>query len=110
MSELDRRRHRAGKPFILVATVTALAGLTVGAVLLWRRRRYERRRARQVWAAVRRAVAHSERVAPRKQEPPFARKVLGAAAASVASVAARRAAQQLLASPRSGQPRRFGRS
>jgi hypothetical protein len=99
IGELDRRRHRVGKPLIAAAATTAGCALGLGTFLIVRRRRARSHRSRGIVEALRRAVAHPERVAPPSREP-LARKILTAAAASVASVAARRAAQRLLASRR----------
>lgn len=99
VGELDRRRHRVGKPLAIGAA--ALAAVAVGGIVLWQLRRRRRRHSLgyklgQTIGALRRAITHPDRVAPRKQEPSVPRKVLAAAAASVASVLARRWAVRLL--------------
>jgi hypothetical protein len=99
VSELERRRHRVGKPLVVAAAATVtLAALAAGALLLRKRRRQRRPRfrARSLAAALRRSLAHPERVAPKKEGRSIAMKVALSAAASVASVVARRTAQRLL--------------
>ena len=107
VSELERRRRRAGKPLVVVAAVTAtVAALAAGALLLRKRRRQRRPRFRalSLAAALRRSVAHPERVAPKKEGRSLAKKVALSAAASVASVVARRTAQRLLRPSRAPDP------
>jgi hypothetical protein len=105
VSELDRRRHRAGKPLVIGVGVLAVVSLaSVGGVMLWRRQHRRRRAVRQWIDALKRAVAHPDRVAPRKQEPSLPKKILAAAAASVASLLARRWAARLVAKPEAAGP------
>jgi len=99
VGELDRRRHRARTPLLIAATTAALAALGLGTLFYVRRRPRWRHRPNELLAALRRAAAHPERVVPRSQEPSLAKKVLVSAAASAASVIARRAAGRLFASP-----------
>ncbi|HVU52275.1 MAG TPA: hypothetical protein VHL80_16390 [Polyangia bacterium] len=105
VSELDRRRHRARKPLFIAASAGGLAAVAAGAFLLWRRGRRRRTRLQALAAALRRSVAHPERVATKSERSSLAKKVALSAAASVASVVARRAAQRLL-----GRPRTSGRT
>ena len=107
VSELERRRRRVGKPLVVAAAVTtALAALAAGALLLRKRRRQRRSRlrARSLAAALRRSLAHPERVAPKKEGRSIAMKIALSAAASVASVVARRTAQRLLVPSRASDP------
>jgi hypothetical protein len=101
VGELDRRRHRTGKPLVVVAAASAALAAATGALLFWRRRRQRRDRFREFASAFRRSFAHPERVAPREGQPSIARKVAMSAAAAAASVVARRVAQRLLFPPRS---------
>jgi hypothetical protein len=97
VSELERRRHRAGRPLLIVASTTlALAALGAGGLLYWRHLRGRSDRLRAFAAALRRSVAHPERVAAKRDQPSLAKKIAASAVAAAASVAARRAAQRLL--------------
>jgi hypothetical protein len=97
IDELERRRHRSRKPQLMAAVATVVAGLALGGGLLWWRRRSRGDEPGQFMAALKRVIAHPERVAPKGPEPRVTKRIAAAAAASVASVLARRAAEKLLA-------------
>jgi hypothetical protein len=105
IGELDRRRHELfdvrrqlrENPVRLLAVAAALLGVAVGGISLEiaRRRRRDRLRPRlsRLEEALRRMVAHPNRVAT---DPGVGRKIVGAAGAAAASVVARKLAQRLL--------------
>jgi hypothetical protein len=90
VGELDRRRKRLVPP--LVASGLVMLGLAVGAA--WLLGRAAPSRARRLQEALRRATDHPERVA--REQPNVAKKILAAAGAAAASVAARKLAQRWL--------------
>lgn len=105
IGELDRRRHELfdirrqlrQNPIRLLAVAAALLAIAVGGISLEvaRRRRRERLgpRLSRLEEALRRLVAHPNRVAT---DPGVGRKIVGAAGAAAASVVARKLAQRLV--------------
>jgi hypothetical protein len=105
IGELDRRRHELfdvrrqlrENPIRLLAVAAALLGIAVGGISLEiaRRRRRDRLRPRlsRLEEALRRMVAHPNRVAT---DAGVGRKIAGAAGAAAASVIARKLVQRLV--------------
>jgi hypothetical protein len=90
VGELDHRTHNAMRRYVKPIAIGA-AALVVGVVsfLVWRKlRRRLPSRIDRLRTALRRAVAHPDRVA--KPAPSVAKKIIAAATAGAASVAARR--------------------
>jgi hypothetical protein len=93
VGELRSRGQRARKPLVMGAAALAVAG--VAGVILWRVLHRRRTAIERVGEALRRIVAHPDRVA--EETPSVGKKVLAAAASAAASVLARRLAQRLAA-------------
>jgi hypothetical protein len=94
VGELGRRGKKAALPVAIGAAV--LAALSIVGGLVWRRRqkRHQPSRLRNIGQALSRAAAHPDRVA--RSQPRGLSKVGYAAAAAVASVAARKLAKRWL--------------
>jgi hypothetical protein len=88
VGELDQRAHNAMRRYVKPAAIgAAVLAAGIVALLLWRRHRRPPSRIERLGLALRRAVAHPDRVA--KPTPSIAKKVIAAAGAAGASMAAR---------------------
>lgn len=104
MNELDHRRHELVRRYVKpIGIGLGIVGLGVAAVLGWRRWGRKPSKAVGLVGALGRVAAHPERVGAAPQTS-VAKRVLGAAAAAVVSVAARQLATHVLATRSSESP------
>jgi hypothetical protein len=89
VGELDKRRHRAVKPAVVVAA--ALGFFCVAGLVMWRVRRRQPTRIANLRKALQRAAEGDE---PTKGAP--GKRILGAAGAAFASVLVKKLAQKVL--------------
>lgn len=95
VGELDKRAHNAMRRYvkpIAIGAAVLVAGIV--SLLVWRRVRRRPSTLDRLGSALRRAAAHPDRVA--KPSPSIAKKIIAAATAAGASVAARRLVGRVL--------------
>jgi hypothetical protein len=105
VAELDHRRHAAARRYGKPAAISGIV-LTVGviAALVWRKLHRKRSAAFGVGMVLGRVLPRRKKGEPVKREPSVTKKVIGAAAAAAASIAARHLMSRLLPGPEPGKP------